>query len=164
LQIRTATESDVGLLAEIIRRSFRDVAERFSLTPENCPTHPSNHTTEKVQAELRKGVVYYVAEVDEKAIGCVALEKADQDVFYLERLAVLPDARKQGIGEALIRHVFQLAAAKEATEVSLAIIAEHTELRTWYEALGFVFVDHKHFAHLPFGVAFMKYEIGKRQQ
>lgn len=119
---------------------------------------------EKVRAELHKGVVYYLAEVDGRAIGCVALEKADQYIFYLERLAVLPDARKQGIGEALVRHVFRLAATEEATAVSIAIIAQQTELQRWYEALGFVLVEHKHFAHLPFDVAFMKCEIGKRQQ
>ncbi|MFZ5868480.1 MAG: GNAT family N-acetyltransferase [Thermodesulfobacteriota bacterium] len=164
MHIRRALENEADLLADIIRRSFRDVAERFSLTPENCPTHPSNHTIEKVQAELRKGIVYYLAEVDGRAIGCVALEKADQNIFYLERLAVLPDARKQGIGEALVRHVFRLAATEEATAVSIAIIAQQTELQRWYEALGFAFVEHKHFAHLPFDVAFMKCEIGKRQQ
>lgn len=164
LHIRRAIESDAGLLTDIIRRAFRDVAERFHLTLENCPTHPSNHTMEKVQAEFRKGVLYYVAEVDGKAIGCVALEKADQNIFYLERLAVRPDERKQGIGEALVRHVFQLAAAEEARAVSIAIIAQQTELQRWYEAFGFVFVEHKHLAHLPFDVTFMKCEIGKRQQ
>ncbi|MEW6531343.1 MAG: GNAT family N-acetyltransferase [Thermodesulfobacteriota bacterium] len=164
LRIRTATQNEAELLGGIIRRAFQDVAQRFGLTPENCPTHPSHHTMEKVQAELRKGVVYYLAEVEGKAIGCGALEKTDQGIFYLERLAVLPDARKQGIGEALVRHMFQLAADEQAKAISIAIVAQHTELQSWYEALGFVLVEKKRFAHLPFDVAFMTYEIGQCQQ
>ena len=53
--IRNATRADIALLATIIRDSFRDVADRFDLTSQNCPTHPSNCTTEWIEKALEKG-------------------------------------------------------------------------------------------------------------
>ena len=40
--IRKAHSHDVSVLSGLIRDSFCDVAERFGITPENCPKHPSN--------------------------------------------------------------------------------------------------------------------------
>lgn len=45
--IREATRDDVPLLTGLICQSFRDLVERFGLTQENCPSHPSN-TSEEV--------------------------------------------------------------------------------------------------------------------
>jgi N-acetylglutamate synthase-like GNAT family acetyltransferase len=159
--IRPATEADSGLLVDIIQRSFRTVAERFGLTMENCPVHPSNYTLERVQRDFTKGIAYFIAEKDGQAVGCVALEKADRNTFYLERLAVLPDSRCQGVGYALVQHVFQLALGEGANLVSIAIIAQHTDLERWYRGLGFEFVETKQFPHLTFEVTFMKWEVRK---
>lgn len=41
---RSCTPEDASVLAETIRTSFKDVAERFRLTRENAPRHPSNCT------------------------------------------------------------------------------------------------------------------------
>jgi hypothetical protein len=35
--IREANAADVHVLAGLIRQSYRDVADRFQLTPANCP-------------------------------------------------------------------------------------------------------------------------------
>ncbi len=41
-RIREGMSSDIDVLVEIIQTSFQDVAERFGLTVQNSPTHPSN--------------------------------------------------------------------------------------------------------------------------
>ena len=51
INIRKASSGDSSMLSGIIRESFCDVAERFGLTSENCPKHPSNCTQEK-ESEL----------------------------------------------------------------------------------------------------------------
>ncbi|WXG42162.1 MAG: GNAT family N-acetyltransferase [Candidatus Freyarchaeum deiterrae] len=153
--IRGATRDDVSLLTTIIRNSFRDVAERFNLTPENSPTHPSNCTEEWISKEQDKGVTYYILESNGKPCGCVALEQAQPEVSYLERLAVLPEYRRKGFGEALVRHVLEEALKKKAHRVEIGIIAKHTELKEWYEKLGFSVKETVHFNHLPFDVTFI---------
>nr|MDO8082994.1 GNAT family N-acetyltransferase [Candidatus Freyarchaeota archaeon] len=153
--IREATRDDVSLLTTIIRNSFRDVAERFDLTPENCPTHPSNCTEEWINSALDKGITYYILENDSKPCGCVSLELARPEVCYLERLAVLPECRRKGFGGALVRHILEETLKKKARRVEIGIIAKHTELKEWYEKLGFSVKETVHFNHLPFDVTFM---------
>ncbi|MBN1889574.1 MAG: GNAT family N-acetyltransferase [Thermoflexales bacterium] len=157
--IRDATANDAELLASLIRVAFRDVAERFTLTPSNCPTHPSNCTVEWIEAGLEKGLRYYVLEEGENACGCVALEQAGPDVCYLERLAVLPRFRHKGYGRALVEHVLEQAGRLGAGRVELGIIAGQDELRAWYEGLGFCVERTAKFKHLPFRVAFMARQL-----
>ncbi len=158
-RIRDAISQDDELLARIIRESFRDVAERFGLTPENCPTHPSNCTPQWIASEMAKGVAYYVVEEGGTPCGCVALERAGPEVCYLERLAVLPSHRRSGYGTALVHHVLEEARRVGAGRLEFAIIARQSGLRDWYERLGFAVKNTKSFSHLPFDVTFMFAEL-----
>lgn len=147
------------MLVEIIRRSFKDVAERFHLTRDNAPRHPSNCTAEWVQKNMERGVAYFIIENEKHAVGCVALEQANSEVCYLERLSVLPDQRRRGFGKALVEHVLSEAKLLAAKRVDIGIIAEHAELKDWYERLGFIEGESKEFPHLPFRVTFMSYHL-----
>lgn len=159
--IRRATRDDIAVLAETIRKSFRDVADRFGLTPENAPKHPSNCTVEWIEGDMHRGVDYFILEDGDSVAGCVALERPDSKVCYLERLAVLPYKRRQGFGSALVKHVVAEAADAGVTCVSIGIIAAHTELKEWYQRLGFVEGETREFDHLTFSVMFMSYKIAE---
>ena len=156
-RIRVGTSVDIDVLAEIIQDSFLDVAERFGLTPQNSPTHPSNCRSEWIIREMNRGVAYYILEVGEQAAGCVALEKINDEVCYLERLAVLPEQRRQGFGEALVKHALSEARNLGVFRVQIGIIADHQELLDWYEKLGLEKLEKKDFPQLVFPVAFMSY-------
>ncbi len=153
--IRDAALSDISVIGEIIRCSFMNVAVRFGLTAENCPKHPSNCTTEWIRFALEKGVRYFVLECDEIPCGCVALERATPEVFYLERLAVLPEYRTRGFGRALVEHAFSNAKAAGAHRIEIGIISGQKELKEWYKHIGFTETRRAVFPHLPFEVVFM---------
>ena len=157
--IREASGEDIHLLTALIRESFRDVAVRFDLTPDNCPTHPSFCTPQWVESAMGKGIRFYVIESDGEPCGCVALERHDDQVCYLERLAVLPERRRRGLGRALTEHVFDQARQMGAQRVEIGIISEHTELEDWYRRLGFSVKGTASFDHLPFEVTFMAREL-----
>jgi len=57
-KIRKANQQDIPFLAQTIALAYKDVAQRFGLTPQNCPKHPSNCTGEWVQSDLDRGVIY----------------------------------------------------------------------------------------------------------
>jgi GNAT superfamily N-acetyltransferase len=154
--IADAPEADAELLASLIRASFADVAERFGLTPENCPTHPSNCTPEWIHAAFAKGDRYYIMQTSQGPASCVALEHAEADVCYLERLAVLPRFRRHGFGEALVNHVMNRARELDADRVDIGTISADAALRAWYERLGFSVTTTARFEHLPFEVTFMR--------
>lgn len=155
--IRKAGQDDIPSLAQIIRHSYKDVARRFDLTPQNCPKHPSNYTNHWVQRDIDRGVVYYSLEKEREICGCVALEKAGPNLCYLERLSILPQHRRQGLGALLVRHIFKEARALDASSVGIGIIARQEELKQWYIRLGFVEGETKAFDHLPFKVTFLTY-------
>ena len=157
--IREAKSPDTLLLTGLIRESFRDVAERFGLTKENCPRHPSNCTQEWIVTALEKGVRHYVLETEGLACGCAALEQISVEVCYLERLCVLPEFRGRGFGSALVNHVMDAGQGLEAHRVDIGIIASDGSLRNWYEHLGFTQTHTATFAHLPFEVAFLVHEL-----
>ena len=157
--IREAKCTDFGLVSGLIRESFRDVARRFGLTLENCPKHPSNWTDEWIENDFARGATYYILESNRTAVGCVALEKANSDLCYLERLGVLLEARRKGFGRTLVDHVIFQANLYGAKQISIGIIANDTELKRWYQRIGFVEGETKEFEHLPFLVTFMTYEL-----
>jgi ribosomal protein S18 acetylase RimI-like enzyme len=158
-EIRKATLAEAEVLAQVVSRSFRDVAVRFGLTRENCPTHPSLCTADWIRSDFQKGKQYCLLSNAAAPCGCVAIEQPRPEVCYLERLAVLPEFRRQGHGRVLVEHVLAEAARRRATRVELAIIAEHQELRAWYERRGFVFLRTARYPHLPFTVAFLGREL-----
>jgi N-acetylglutamate synthase-like GNAT family acetyltransferase len=157
--IRRARASDVPLLAGLIRDAYRDVAQRFGLTAENCPKHPSNCTTEWIRRDLERHVRYFIYDVGDTPVGCAALEMAQEGMCYLERLCVLPEQRRKGIGRALAKHVLARAGARGADRIGIGIIADQTELKQWYQKMGFVEGDSKTFGHLPFRVTFLTYRL-----
>ena len=154
--IAEAAETDADLLASLIREAFADVAVRFGLTPENSPTHPSNCTPDWIRAAFAKGIRHFLLTTPEGPAGCVALEQANADVCYLERLAVLPAYRRNGFGEALVSYTVDRARELGARRVELGMVAAQTELREWYERLGFSVTSVVRFEGKRFEVAFMR--------
>ncbi len=159
MTIREANQADVRTLVSLLRESFRDMAERFELTVENCPKNLAFCTDQRVINDMERGLDYYILESRGEPVGCVALEKASPDVCYLERLAVLPEHRRKGGGGMLVEHIFDKAAANGSKRVEIGIIAEDTKLRNWYGKFGFVLKGTRTFDHLPFVVAFMSAKI-----
>jgi N-acetylglutamate synthase-like GNAT family acetyltransferase len=152
LQIRMAGIHEAEIISAIVRTSHQDVAQRFHLTAENCPKHPSHCTAAWIEADMDRGVTYSLLLDANGPIGCVAVEHANAVMCYIERLSVLPDYRKQGCGEALVMHAMDAARALNVKAVGIGIIAEFTELKVWYEKLGFVPGETREFSHLPFRV------------
>lgn len=161
--IRDANETDKGVLETLIRKSFYDVAEKFALTAESCPKFPAFNAKERVAGDFEKGLKFYILEENSRACGCVALEKAGPDLCYLGRLAVLPEHRNKGFGQALVDHLFEQARTIGVRRVEIGIISKHRKLKNWYKKFGFTQKGTKKFDHLPFTVAFMYRELDGKQ-
>lgn len=145
----------------LIRQSFLTVAEEFGITPENGPTNPAFLGRDRFLEHLDKDVVLFGLFENYTLAGCIAVEAApaEEDVFYLERLAVLPDYRHRGYGRLLLDRAFSYARSRGGRAVSIAIIDEHIVLRKWYEDFGFTISGRKDFPHLPFNVCFMRMTV-----
>ena len=159
MEIRRADVRDESLLSQLISVSHKDVAQRFHLTADNCPKHPSNCSRDWIEKDFERGVAYYILDHAGKPIACTALEHANPRACYLERLSVLPKYRRNGFGKGLVDHAMDVAREWGAEEIGIGIIAEFTELRDWYRKLGFVEGEVLDFKHLPFRVLLMTYGL-----
>lgn len=135
------------------------MAQRFGLTSENCPKHPSNYTKTWVRGDFTRGVDYFILESDGKPMGCGALEMVEDDLCYLERLAVLPQFRRRGHGRRIVDYIMDVANTRGARRMSIGIISAQTNLNQWYRKIGFVEGDTREFKHLPFQVTLMAYDL-----
>lgn len=79
---------------------------------------------------------FYIAERGGRTAGYLGLNRV-LDEGYLYNLAVLPDFRRAGIGEALLRHVCAEMFATGASFVSLEVRCSNTAAIALYEKLGF---------------------------
>jgi ribosomal protein S18 acetylase RimI-like enzyme len=156
ITIREITsEAEIQTSLHIIRESFKTVAEELHLTQENAPTHPSFITLDSLlQQQTRAN--YFGLFNDNTQLGFVAIEKAEGNIYYLERLAVLPGHRHKKYGETLVNFVIEYAKKAGGIKLSLAMIDSHTVLKDWYKSLGFKEKETKKYEHLPFAVCFME--------
>jgi len=157
--IKQANPADVALLAKMISVANKDVAERFNLNDKNSPKHPSFCTPAWVKEDFKRGVVYFIYELNKKPLGCVAFEMPETGTAYLNRLSVIPSARNNGIGKKLVIHHLNYSKNKNINKVSIGIIAHHSELKKWYKQIGFQEGETVRFKHLPFEVCYMSYQI-----
>ncbi len=146
---------------EVIRISFITVAHDFNLNKENAPTNPAFITFNKLKELKDKGVKLYgfFNEINRKQIGVVAIEKANNALYYMEKLCVLPKFRHNGYGKELMDFVFEYVRKNNGNKVSIGIINENFILKNYYIKNGFVETGLKKFNHLPFTVCFMEKKI-----
>ena len=156
-------ENELRKSARVVRNAFRTVALDFNLTRENSPTHPSFVTTGRLREDRNRGVKLFGLFLEGRQIGFIAVERADAALYYVERLAVLPEYRHRGYGKRLMEFAFEYIRIDGGTKVSIGIINEQTVLKDWYKGLGFEEISTREFAHLPFTACFMEKEITGRR-
>lgn len=145
--------------ADIIRRSFKTVADDFGFTIKNNPTNGAFITADKLNEEFLCGHKFFGMFKDDEQIGFVSLEKSDTKLYYLKKLAVLPEYRHNGCGKTLIDYARDYVKKAGGTEISLGMINDNIKLKGWYESCGFVPTELKKFPSLPFTVCYMSLNI-----
>ena len=153
----TLNELDRG--AGVIRDSFKTVALELGLDRDNIPNHPSFMTAEQLKEQIERGIKFFGLFLDDKQIGSIAVEKSDDAVFFLQKLAVLPEYRQKGYGRKLTEWVIDYARNNGCKKLALGIWDLQTELKDWYRRLGFQVNSTKDFEHLPLTVCLMDMEI-----
>jgi len=153
--------TQIHIVAEVIRASFETVATEFGLTEQNCPNHTSFITTDKLHNHIESGWLMYGLYENGRLVGYISLSNKNEGVYELHNLAVLPDYRHKGYGKQILDFCKTRVKELGGSKITIGIIEEHTVLKNWYAANGFVHTGIKTFAHLPFTVGFMEWEEKK---
>lgn len=133
--IREAVSADAPLLARLLREAFEEY--RWRLDP---PSSAHEKTEEAVLRELKDGGAL-ISESPTGPEGCVFFH-LKPDHVYLDRLAVLPAFRGQGVARALMEAVETRARALGPTPVRLNVRLSLKKLHDWYGRQGYAFLSH----------------------
>ena len=113
----------------------------------------------QLRALKSKGLIFFGLFLGDRQVGFVAIEKADDSLYYMEKLAVLPGYRHKAGGTGLVRFVLDYVKDRGGKTLSIGIIDEHTILKNWYQEFGFKEITTRKFPHLPFTVCFMEKDL-----
>lgn len=157
--IKAVTIHEMESCAEVIRKSFQTVAVDFGITLENNPSNGAFITGDRLLQDYGKGIMMFGLFDKRQLVGFVAIERKDDDIYYVEKLAVLPERRHEGLGRQLLDFAKEKVKDLGGKRISIAIIEQNIRLKNWYHMNGFVSVGTQQFPHLNFIVGFMEYSI-----
>lgn len=144
--IRELQPSDsIEELTLLLHRAYKQLADmglRF------LATHQDVETTRK---RCNAGVCF-VAEHEGRVIGTITYNPPGSDkgspfmklpgVAHVQQMGIEPSLQGNGIATALMKHVEEYARAQGAVELSLDTAEPATHLISWYERLGYRFIEH----------------------
>jgi ribosomal-protein-alanine N-acetyltransferase len=87
-------------------------------------------------------VTYLVAEADGEVVGHAVASSAG-DIAELQRIAVAPDRRRQGIAASLLANVVDLARRTSADRLLLEVREDNSAALSFYADQGFVEIDRR---------------------
>ena len=159
--IREIKRDEIPICVDIIRRSFKTVADEFGFTAENAPGFTAFSTCEErlywqMDNEPRLMFVYERGGV---ACGYYSLLIQDNNECELNNLAVLPEYRYCGIGRELLEHAYESAKNQGCKRINIGIVEENKRLRKWYEQNGAIHIGTKKYDFFPFTCGYMVKEI-----
>jgi diamine N-acetyltransferase len=146
-------------LLNVLHKSFKTVADEYCFTRENNPKHGSFITKEELDKLIDKGLEMYGYFENNELSGAIGIRKNTEELYYIEKLCVLPDKRYKGIGRALVKYSINEIKNRGGNVITIGIINKSEKLKNWYRNIGFIEYEIKEFSHLQFAVCFMKMEI-----
>ena len=156
--IKEIDKSDIAECVDVIRKSFKTVADEFGFTIENAPRFTTFATTVErlfyqLEYEHRVMAAYYD---DGKILGYYSLSFLENSECELNNLCVLPEFRHKKIGEALLEDAVARAKSKNCTKMKISIVEENKVLRHWYEKQGFIHTHCEKYDFFPFTCGYME--------
>lgn len=125
--VRRAAGHDVDAVRQIVDQAYAPYVARMHRRPA-----PMNQD----HAEAIRTALVWVAEVEDEVVG-VAVAYVRPDHMFLETVAVLPQAHRQGIGSVLLGTVEAYARAQARQEVRLYTNEVMSENLGYYPRRGY---------------------------
>jgi len=130
LIVREARGDEVELPRDILVRAFKEYEGRL-----DPPSGVHSETLLSLQNKLKEGGAL-ICEVGGVVAGCVFYAPRT-GYLYVGRLAVIPEYRRRGIGDFLLRATERRAGELSLPRVRVGIRLALKRLRAYYEARGY---------------------------
>ncbi|WP_426446846.1 GNAT family N-acetyltransferase [Paenibacillus sp. S-38] len=133
MEIRTAGREEIGLVFDIMQMAFREYAG--VLQP---PSGALGEKPEDLLPFFEGGGGAVLAWEAGQPVGSARYKRdADRDALYIGRVAVLPGYRRRGIGDALLKHLEELARGLGYSRTTLGVRLSIPGNVSYYERAGY---------------------------
>ncbi len=107
--IRRATREDIPLIQQMAEIAYPPTY--LGIEPPEMVSYMMEqmYSTKSILRQMEDGHKYYIAFDGENALGYLSLRKEGEDVCFVEKLYLLPDARGKGIGRMLVQAAIEHA-------------------------------------------------------
>jgi len=157
VRLRRATPADHAAIGEVTVAAYEEFTEG-----------PDDHYVEKLRdaATRDREAELWLAEVDGEVVGTVTItpegspwrEIGQPGEGEFRMLAVAPEARGRGVGEALMQLVFDSFRERGAHAIVLSSLAEMTAAHRVYGRLGFERLPERDWSPVP-GVDLIAFRV-----
>lgn len=158
IEFKEATPERFDECARVIQESFLTVVKDLHLTKENAASNPAFLETDALQKMYEKNISMFAVCENDVCIGFVALENAGYGVYYMKKLAVLPEYRHKGYGKKMMNFVSDLVKKNGGGKISIGIINENKILKNRYSDYGF-----KETGTKVFSICCLRYALWRRK-
>ncbi|MCX7783273.1 MAG: GNAT family N-acetyltransferase [Meiothermus sp.] len=104
------------------------------LNPHYPPESRHGYSVEKL---IQQGVAFFVAYLDEQAVGCGGVQIFGDEYAELKRMYVRPGSRGRGVGKQLLAYLQTYAAERGIRVLRLETGVAQTEAIGLYQGFGF---------------------------
>ncbi|MDR0301512.1 MAG: GNAT family N-acetyltransferase [Treponema sp.] len=153
--------NDSKIITEILNRAFMTVAKQYNFTKENAPTFPAFINSDRIDASLNNGLKMYGYKTNNQIIGCVGYSYYKDQIYFIERLATLPEYRHSGIGKSLMEYAEDRIKDIGGKIAEIHVVDKNATLREWYKKLYYVEMRIEEIKTLPFNSCVMNKELEK---
>lgn len=139
LAIRAATAEDALALVALVNSAFRGDSSKAGWTTEADLLGGQRIDVEQIlETVARPGNVILLHEEDRALVGCVHLERTNEDC-YLGMLTVQPTRQGAGLGRQLLEAAERWAIEHWSSRaMRMTVIVQRPELFAWYARRGYV--------------------------
>lgn len=135
--LRRATAADVPLLRELAQRIWRAYYPAIIGHEQVEYMLGRMYSAEQIERELRDGVVWEVAELDEREVGFFSVTLEADARAKLNKLYLLTELHGRGFGAAMIERACAVARELSASELFLQVNKRNERALRAYERAGF---------------------------
>jgi GNAT superfamily N-acetyltransferase len=136
-----AVPSDLEAVAALVNGAYRGYGGAQGWTHEGDYIDGVRTSGDALRAELAAqregGLLLWRDSADVEALGCVWLEPAAADAWYLGLLSVRPELQDRRLGRAILQAAEAWAVERGARRIRLTVINIRDTLIAWYERRGY---------------------------
>ncbi len=129
--------ADSKIITHILNKAFMTVALQFNFTENSAPRFPAFIRSNVIEKQIHNGLKMYGYAINAQIVGCVGYSYYRDEIYFVERLATLPEYRHVGIGKKLMEYIENRIKEIGGTSAEIHVVDINETLVEWYKTLGY---------------------------